>query len=351
MYKPEPIYLHPHWRLAGRRAYRVLKTIFINVLVAVTILLVIEIGVRIFHPEITPMGTNRNLFAPRVYQNSIAPKPNAIGMSCGVEFRVDQQGFWKYSAAFDSTKPSWLLLGDSVTMGMGVDPDSTFAGRLAAAADSFNILNAAVIGYASTDYRHVAEGLLQDVPANGKSALHIQHVALFWCLNDVYANVGDFGAPGQTVRQISGGLLKFLKLHFYTYQWLKTLLLDRGRDYYLHDRSFYAEAGPHVQAAMQDLHHIHALAQKNNLRFEVVLLPYQYQLRAGASDRLPQSVMQKNLESMGIAVYEVTDFLRTVRNETAALYRYGDGIHFSPAGHAVLAKYLQLQFAAVTRHE
>ncbi len=347
MYKPESLPVLPNWLLAGRRTGRILKTILLNVIVAAAILLVIEIGVRIFHPEITSMGTDGNLIAPSAYLNTPAPKPNAVGMSCGVEFRVDRYGFWKYAVAFDSTKPSWLLFGDSVTMGMGVEPDSTFAGRLAAAADSFNVLNAALIGYTSTDYRTVAEGLLRGPLAKGNCSFHFKRLTLFWCLNDAYEGASALHAPGQTVRQVSGGLLRFIKLHYYTYQWLKAFLFDRSRDYYLHDRSFYAAGESCLQTALRDLRHIHALARQSHVRFEIVLLPYQYQLRAENGDRLPQSVMHTALQNSGIPIHDATEFLRTTGGETATLYRYGDGIHFSPRGHAVLAKYLQRQLAGV----
>ena len=335
------MYLYPNRRVAHRRILRALHTIFMNILVSVAVLLAVEIGVRLAHPEITAMGTDRNLFAPRVYSNSPAPQPNAVGMSCGVEFRVNRYGFWQYAAAFDSTKPSWLLLGDSVTMGMGVAPDSTFAGRWAAAADSFNILNTALIGYTSTDYGNVAAGLLCSPPMRGRPALRLKRLTLFWCLNDVYAGVSAVTAPGHTVRYVSGGLLKFLKLHYFTYQWLKAAFFDRSRDYYLHDRSFYFAEGSRLQKAWQDLQYIHALARHNHVRFEVVLLPYQYQLRQDVQDRVPQGVMQELLLDAGIPVYDVMEFLRVSASDAATLYRYGDGIHFSPRGHAVLAKFLQ----------
>jgi lysophospholipase L1-like esterase len=341
MYRPEPIPLPAKVRIAGRHALHAFKVIAYNILMTAALLLLIEIAVRIFYPEITPMGTDSNLMRPHVYQNSSALRPNAAGLSCGAEFRVNPFGFWKYSAAFDSAKPSWLLLGDSVTMGMGVEPDSTFAGRLAAAVDSFNILNAAWIGYSSTDYRHVLEGLLDRKSAKGRSFLNIKRITLFWCLNDVYAGLA--GEPGQTVRQISGGLLRFLKLHYFTYQWLKALLFDRSRDYYLHDRNFYETSGAHLPAAFKDLQQMRALVSKNNLRFEIVLLPYEYQLRQTNDDFLPQEVMQTALQNLNITVRDATEYLRSQEGPPAMLYCFGDGIHFSPRGHAVLAEFLRRQ--------
>lgn len=346
MYKPEPIPLPANVRIAGKHALHTVKIITYNILMTAVLLLFIEIAVRTLYPEITSMGTDSNLMRPHVYLNSSALRPNASGLSCGAEFSVDPYGFWKYSAAFDSARPSWLLLGDSVTMGMGVNPDSTFAGRLAAAVDSCNILNAAWIGYSSTDYRHVLEGLLAHKSAKSRSFPNIKRITLFWCLNDVYAGLA--GEPGQTVRQISGDLLKFLKLHYFTYQWLKALLFDRSRDYYLHDRGLYENGGAHLSAAMADLREALALASENNLRFEIVLLPYEYQLRQANDDFLPQEVMQTALQNLNITVHDATEYLRSQEGRPATLYRFGDGIHFSPRGHAVLAEFLRRQLGGNT---
>jgi hypothetical protein len=37
-------------------------------------------------------------------------------------------GGWKYKKQIADSLNKWLLLGDSVTMGIGIDNDSTFAG-------------------------------------------------------------------------------------------------------------------------------------------------------------------------------------------------------------------------------
>src|SRR5512136_2846941 len=104
---------------------RYLYIAFVNILIASTLLAGLEATIRLALPEISELGTDHNLAIDPFYQNSAALRPYAVGTSEGVRFSVDRYGFWKYAHEADTTKPGWLILGDSVTMGVGVEPDST----------------------------------------------------------------------------------------------------------------------------------------------------------------------------------------------------------------------------------
>lgn len=328
------------------------RILLVNAVLTLLLLLGIEGGVRLLHPEITETGTDRRLFVDSVYAGSPGLRPHAAGTSNGARFTVGADGFWRYTAAADTTRPGWLFLGDSVTMGIGVDPDATFAGRIAARQDTARILNPSLIGYSSRDYRALLEALTDSTAAAFRPDL--RRVTVFWCLNDVYplpdsVQVDTATAPadpGQAVRRLGGPVLTFIRRHVRTYHWLKAGLFDRPRVYFEHDRRLYA--GAPFEAALADLRRMQALAARHGLAFEVVLLPYADQLRRAASAEAdafaPQAAMQERLRAAGLPVYDAAPYLRAAAARMAGgpldLYLYGDGIHFSAAGHARVADFI-----------
>ncbi len=313
-----------------RRPFRqALRTVLINLVVVAGLLGVLEAGVRLAFPEIGPTGTDRRLFADSVYGATPGLRPGAGGESNGARFRVDERGFWAYDAPA-TDRPGWLFLGDSVTMGAGVPPDATFAGLTAARQDTLAVLNPALIGYASRDYVRVLRALL------AHPDLSLRRVTVFWCLNDVY--VPATADPGTAVRQTGGRLLTFLRLHARSYHWLKALFFDRPRAYFEHNRRLY-EGAP-LEAALADLAAMRELARTHGLRFDMVVLPYAYQLRHADTPGIfhPQDVLKARLRDF--PVYDPAPFLHDHAPDPDALYLYGDGIHFSERGHALLAEYL-----------
>lgn len=312
------------------------RLIAINVAVTLGLLVAIEGGVRLFYPEITPLGTDRELFADSLFADAPGPRPGAAGTSNGATFRVDPYGFWAYSAGADTTRRAWLFLGDSVTMGIGVEPDATFAGRVAAHVDSLRILNPSLIGFSSRDYLKV----LRTVTDPSYRPFDVRRVTVLWCLNDVYAAAPGLDDPDAGLRRAGGRLLTFVRRHVRTYQWLKAWLFDRPRVYFEHDRRLYA--GAPFEAAVDDLRQMQALAEARGFRLDVVLLPYEYQLRAGVSGAVmePQRRLLAALDTTAIRVHDPSAYLQAHASDPSDLYLFGDGIHFSTYGHARMAEYL-----------
>ena len=57
--------------------------------------------------------------------------------------------------------------------------------------------------------------------------------------------------------------------------------------------------------------------------------------------------MKSTLKNHGIPVYDPWDFLNNSAIDSEELYLFGDGIHFSNTGHALIAQYIT---AAVLDH-
>ena len=318
---------------------RFITLVLINLLTIAIILAGIEAGARYLFREIRPAGTSQLLIKDRAYGPVRGLRPGTSGASHGAVFRVNEYGFLDYTRPFDPRTPSILLRGDSVTMGIGVDPDSTFGGRLAHALDSLNVLNPSLIGYGSREYVEVLDRLTAPEAA---ARFNIDRVVLFWCLNDVYAGLPVVDEPGRVVRSAGGRVLDALRRHSIAYHAIKAAALDRPRAYYVHDAAFYRPGNEHFEQAVNDLRRIQSLCAGRGIALQVVLLPYEYQLRpdAGPDVQRPQRLMEATLQSMNIEVFDAADLFGLFRSGSSANYLYGDGIHFSPRGHRLLAGYL-----------
>ena len=143
-------------------------------------------------------------------------------------------GGWKYKKQIADSLNKWLLLGDSVTMGIGIDNDSTFAGIMDKSFREVNMINMSMIGYSARDYYNVFHSL---VVQNTKH-LSFDKVLLFWTLNDIYSNFPS--TPALSSKNILFPLIKFLRENSNAYHFFSNTFADRPKAYYKFDEQFYA---------------------------------------------------------------------------------------------------------------
>ena len=359
---PEPAPARPaggrRQRDTGRRAVGVRwgRVLAANAVGVVLLLAALEIGVRALRPDITSAGADQRVLLDSAFVDAAGRttglRPGAQGTANGEAVRVDGGGFHVYAgnAGLD-TASAWLWLGDSVLFGIGVATDSTVAGRLALAQDTARVLNPAVIGWGTADYRRRLDGALA-------AGLRPGRVTLVWCLND--ADPGRPSAAGEVARLESARRQAkgWLNRHSRLYRLAKDAALDRPARYYAYDRTFYeplAGAVPDgvaepasatsrerpgggrapVERALTDLFAVADTLAARGIPFEVVVVPYLTQIQTG--DRLPQRVLVPRLRAHGIPALDLADaFARAGRPES--LYLWSDGIHLSARGHAVAAR-------------
>ena len=311
-------------------------------LVGVGILLaLLEIGTRLLRPDVGPAGSDLSLLQDRAFQDAdgftTALRPGAVGQANGATVRVDAQGYHVYAgnAGLADSAAVWLWLGDSVTFGIGVPADSTLAGRLALAQDTARVLNPSLLGWGTVDYRRRLEAALAD-------GLRPARVTLVWCLND--ADPGRPSRPGEVGRLevTRRDLVRRLNLHSRLYRLLKGVALDRPARYFAYDRQWYeplrtprADRAPApIDTALDPLWTIRDTLAARGIPFEVVVVPYEPQLRAG--DAMPQRALVPRLRQRGIPTLDLLDAFRRV-DRPERLFLWSDGIHLSEAGHAVAA--------------
>ncbi len=125
------------------------------------------------------------------------------------------------------------------------------------------------------------------------------------------------------------------------YHLLKHTFSDRPKSYFLYDRQFYANNDPDFIRAMNHIKEIHLLINKNDIKFEIYLLPYEYQLRKSISSEFtPQQLVISELSHLLLNIHDCSLAFEYFDGRSEDLYLYGDGIHFSNSGHRLLASYL-----------
>jgi hypothetical protein len=296
--------------------------------------LILEFTIRVFAPEITSQGTSKIIIADSLWYSSHGLRPLSSGTSNGAFVEIDRYGFRKSGTSLDTSKVCWLFLGDSVTFGIGIDADSTFTGIIQNHMHSVNILNPSTSGHNVKSYWDVFRFLVLE--RNDK--LKINHVSIFWCLNDVYSNVPDMSFPGGKMRDVFSDFLIFLRAHSRFYYFIKTALFDRPKSYFLFDKSFYSPGNIEFKNAVQTIATMNKFCRQLGIRFDVVLLPYEYQLRIG--DFTPQAQLKTALKNEMIHVLEPFAGSLDLRYDSKAYFLYGDGIHLSNLGHKHIATFV-----------
>jgi len=318
---------------------RVITLVLYNIIAVIIILLLLEFFVRILHPEIKSQGTDKELIKENAYKDSPGFKPNSKGISNGVEITIDEYGLRQTKIPIDKTKVSWLLIGDSVTMGLGVESDSTFAFGLQEQNKNVNILNSGYFGYSLKDYINVIDYYLKK-----KKDFQIQKIALCWCLNDIYSGeVMEYESPGGGIRYFFNDILTWLRWNSRLYTFIKSYVSDRQKKYFEFDKQFYSPDSSLFVNAINQLAELNRKCLINKVEFMVVLLPYEYQLRE-RDNYQPQELMKKYLEEKNIRVVATHTFMVGESIHSKSLFLFGDGLHFSSIGHRWISEILTAEF-------
>ncbi|NUO79494.1 SGNH/GDSL hydrolase family protein [candidate division KSB1 bacterium] len=273
--------------------------------------------------------TTRHLFQKGFYAaNTNGWVPHATGSCAGARVTINALGLRGPEINLRAKEEKILLLGDSVLFGPSVEEQETIAELLRASLQAC-IVNAAVIGHNTSDYVEVLRYWKQ------KTAL--ARAVVFLCLNDVQNDTST--VQDLTLTKNLNRLLAQLRAHSKFYMLLKNTVSDRSQVYFSHDQQFYQPHDARFQQAIKDLAVMQALCSEMNVRFDVVLLPYEYQLRNSTQPGVwsPQELLQEQVRALKINCLAI-DFSSFYGSRSKELYLYADGIHLSKLGHQLVAE-------------
>lgn len=322
-----------------------------SLLFLLLILLAGEFAVRVFL-DLNFLGNSRELFVANAYGRSKGNARSAQAISFGAVVYTDENGFRipKAGLADDASKrEAILILGDSVGFGPAVEEEETFAGLLRARFPEWRVYNSSVIGYATPDYRNVAEAFLPLHP-------DVTDVVLVYCLNDVslqsaqaidrYLETKEKQQVEPDLRSILQGLgllgriNEFLRSRSKLFLLLKhQLMAPRRRGWEEVARLYAGDAEANLEAAARDIADVAARAKEAGIGFIAILAPYQHQL-ADPEDqarRIPQQKFGELLSRAGVDYVDGLDAFDSGRGSVDYFLPY-DPMHFSSAGHRVMSE-------------
>jgi len=304
----------------------------ISSLLVLLLVLAAEFAVRRARPDINHQDTELTLLEDNAFGATPGFRRNATGVMYGLTIETDAERLVRLRRpeSFDET---WVLLGDSVTVGPGVPTELTYAQLLQDAHPRVRMLNYAVIAWSLDNYSDALAVALADHPDTSR-------VLLFYCLNDIDQGMTHVpGRPGP-IERVRGALRRHSKL----YMLLKELLADRSRDHWaIHSRP-YTEGGAELERAFGLLQRIADQTRAAGVPLTVVLLPFEYQLRGGpGATYAPQEKVGAELERIGVPVIDLRAAFEASGQSPKELFLYADAMHLSVAGHRLVATALDAQ--------
>ena len=339
-------------------AAKVFGTGIIILLIFLTLIGLIEGSVRWLYPEIPPQHSDRRLFDPHKYGRTYGYKALATGEEMGVLVITDEHGFRTSPHSRQlHTSEHVLVLGDSVSVGNGVEAEQTYPSLLEEKLGK-KVLNASVTGYRIVDYVEV----LGNIVDNFKPQLVIIGI----CLNDVsptsQANIVGIARkkkadgevtpderryPNMFVRMLRYINDNYLDFHTFlgsysrTYVLVKSLATDSARDHFLADELYYDDPQTIEVLSSQFTKLKRLLTDEKPL--VLFIFPYEYQLRAGSLEVLePQKIIKEAGHRAGVTIYdlydELAEYLKANRLPSKAIYLFNDPLHFNSVGHHAIAE-------------
>ena len=300
------------------------------------------------------LGISRGMFISRAFGHSYGNRPDYRGMAFGAEVQTDADGF-RIDPAFrgPSAGDAVLILGDSVSFGVGVDAAKTVAGLLQRAMPRVRFYNSSAIGYGLHDYENVVDAFVSRKP-------EIKHVLLFYCLNDIYdtsaqeieAAVQDVNGTGGTPSPFSSfqafalATNSFLRSRSKLYLYVKAVITDPSMRYFTQDLAEYQKRQSNIGDSLQPLRTIAQKLAAKRVTFEVLVMPYEAQVRTkDQSAFLPQTLVGYFLRKNKIAYYDAAPAFLQSGLPPQNLYLYGDPMHLSAEGHRLSFQFANAELA------
>ena len=303
------------------------------VLIILTAFVFLEVALRLFFPWIQPQDSDADVIIFKRYHGSAALVSGKHGRFFGKVMHTDAEYPVRKNKHIRKKNGKWIFLGDSVTMGVGVEDDSTFSNHLQRYT-KLDILNYSVIGYSARDYRNFCYSMLDELPLRE----NVKRLSLFWTLNDVYSLPLDH-EPG-----ILEKVRSFIRSRYRTYILLKGLFSDRPSAHYTYDSAFYDEQNQELKKSILNLCIVKQVCDSLNIQMDLVLLPYRQQIKLKHynEQELVGNLFNKARGDGTVKILPVQETFKDASPDD--YYLFGDGIHFSNRGHRELAIFLSKEW-------
>lgn len=310
------------------------KIIFYNLLIITLIIFFLEVSLRIFS-SLNELGFDKNLFnlesKIRVHNKNI--KSKAFGKKVFTDsngFRVPTENY-----TYNQANKSSIIMGDSVSFGVGVLEEKTFVGLLRNKHPNINFFNSSVSGSNVETYLE----LLTIYSEN----FNYDNVIIFYCINDIVQSKGvltkkDFYKKNYIAAKIN----VFLRNKSLIYIYLKSIITDPEKGYYEYIAPSYKDETS-LYDLTQSILAINKITLEKDKKLHFVILPYEYQTREKNCNNkylFPQNKLTKILTNNKI---EYSDFSKDFcdYDSPKKLFLTFDPVHLSVTGHKFVFDLIQ----------
>lgn len=310
------------------------KFIFFNVIFIFLIIFFLEFFLRFF-TSINELGIEKNLI--NLKSEIRVHNKNIKSVVYGKISYIDKYGFRvpyeKYE--YDTNpKSSVLILGDSVSFGVGVLDQYTFVGILRNKFNNINFYNSSVIGHSSQDHHKLLKFYDKKINYN--------QILLIYCLNDIVNTSGvltrdDFYKKNYLLVKIN----IFLRNKSYLYIYIKSLLTDPQKRYFDYIEPLYKDKKS-LDSLNNIFYEIQKFSKSNNKKITFVILPYEYQTRSENCNEdtlTAQNELLKILNKNNLNFYDLTSNFCKFDNPKNLYLKY-DPVHLSIEGHNFVSQLL-----------
>lgn len=317
------------------------KIIFFNFLIVTIILLSLEFSLRVLN-IISLQGFEKDIFYTE--KNIVYHYPNVIKTVMGKETRTDKNGFRIPLEKFDykDNLESILVLGDSVSFGVGVDERDTFVGNLRKKIN-YNLYNSSVAGHRLENYAYLLEKY-------HKQFSQINEVLIFLCLNDIVSKAGVIREERLKINSYNENFFNkirnkssFIKINFYlrekstVFNLVKAIGTQNVKRHFNYINPYYDNKK--ILSQYEDnLKKIINYSKLNKINTKFVLLPYKHQIdkKCSIEYMTPQIQINEIFQKLNYTLFDFsTDFCDKYNNK---LFLNFDPMHLSKDGHQFVSE-------------
>ena len=320
------------------------KNFLFNVVIFFAIIFSLEIIARAFHlADLTGISKNLLIFEKNIHTNS----PNAEAIVFSKKTFIDEFGFRvpKKDFNYNERKSSILIIGDSVSFGVGVEEENSFIGKLRNEFRNLNFLNSSVSGYHLKHYPEIIK--------RNKNIDSIKEVIFFYTLNDISfqqsvvnwekqieenENVEntDFFNKLKKNRYFAK-INSFLRSKSVFYMWFKGIVSKPSERYFYYIYSIYQNNSA-IKELNEEFIKLRKIVNEKNFKLTIIILPYEYQTRKKNCSNgllLPQNIVKDILINLKIKFKDYTKIFCDYERPNFLFLKF-DPVHLSYAGHKLV---------------
>lgn len=316
------------------------KIIFWNFSITIILILILEILVRIFN-IVTLQGNTKNILFSE--NNITLSKSNKNFKVFGIQSKTDEYGYRipLNNFQYNEQKPYTLILGDSVSFGVGVKEKDTFIGIIRKKTQS-NLLNTSIMGHNFKSHLYLLKENYKKFNKN------IDQVVIFLCLNDIVPFQGVVKKEDINNNNLFENFLKnkftnnlniFLREKSALFVFLKGIFTNPVKRHYEYMLALYEEE-ENLNESENYIKRIKQYSSKNNLTIKFILLPYAYQINKNCRKDLmsPQKFINKIFTKQDLKLYDYSS--NFCKNKDFNFFLRFDPVHLSKYGHKYVSNLL-----------